>query len=169
MCSVEAKAPKQYEAVLKKFSTVFEPLQKGLPPERDVLHKIELQPGASMPKARPPYRLSQFEEEECIRQLRTYLDMGHARPSKSPFSAPVLFARKKNGKLRFCVDYRALNNATVKDRFPLPRIDDLLDRLQAPQFFQNWTLHKVTTKCVWRLKMCVRLLLQLSQVILSSW
>ena len=137
--AVEANRASVYERVLKKYASVFEPLQAGLPPDGSVQHHIDLQPEAR-PKARPPYRLSKFEEEECVRQLKVYLDMGHIQPSKSPYGAPVLFARKKNGKLRFCVDYRALNDQTIKDKFPLPRIDDLLDRLQGATVFSKLDL-----------------------------
>ena len=129
----------EYADVLNRFKTVFGGLPKGLPPEREVDHHIELQPG-SRPKAKPPYRLSKLEEEECLRQLKQYLDMQHIQASKSPFGAPVLFSRKKDGGLRFCVDYRALNDDTIKDRFPLPRIDDLLDRLQGATVFSKLDL-----------------------------
>ena len=137
--AVEANKANAYERVLKKYASVFEPLPKGLPPEREVQHNIELQPDAR-PKSRPPYRLSKLEEEECVKQLKTYLEMGHIQPSKSPFGAPVLFVRKKNGQLRLCVDYRALNDQTIKDRFPLPRIDDLLDRLHGATVFSKLDL-----------------------------
>ena len=122
--AVEANMASVYERVLKKYASVFEPLSAGLPPDGRVQHHIDLQPEAR-PKARSPYRLSKLEDEECVRQLKVYLEMGHIQASKSPYGAPVLFARKKNGKLRFCVDYRALNDQTIKDKFPLPRIDDL--------------------------------------------
>ena len=137
--AVEANKASVYERVLKQYASVFEPLTPGLPPDDRVHHHIDLQPGAR-PKAKPPYRLSKFEEEECVRQLKVYLEMGYIQPSKSPYGAPVLFARKKNGKLRFCVDYRALNDQTIKDRFPLPRIDDLLDRLQGSTVFSKLDL-----------------------------
>ena len=137
--AVEANRASIYERVLKKHEAVFQQLPKGLPPERDVDHHIDLQPG-SRPTARPPYRLSKFEEEECVAQLKKYLEMGHIQPSKSPFGAPVLFVRKPNGQFRFCVDYRALNDQTIKDRFPLPRIDDLLDRLQGATVFSKLDL-----------------------------
>ena len=98
---------------------MFQPLPPGLPPERGVEHHIELEPG-SKPPFRPPYRLSQSENEEAQRQMAQYIKMGRVRPSKSPYGAAVLFVRKKNGQLRMCVDYRALNDQTIKDRFPLP-------------------------------------------------
>ncbi len=137
--AVEANRASAYERVLKRFASVFESLPKGLPPEREVQHHIELQPDAR-PKSRPPYRLSKLEEAECVKQLKAYLEMGHIQPSKSPFGAPVLFVRKKTGQLRLCVDYRALNDQTIKDRFPLPRIDDLLDRLHGATVFSKLDL-----------------------------
>ena len=136
---MEANRASIYERVLLKHSAVFQELPKGLPPERDVDHHIVLQPG-QRPPARPPYRLSKLEEEECIKQLKQYLDMGHIQHSKSPFGAPVLFVRKPNGTFRFCVDYRALNDQTIKDRYPLPRIDDLLDRLHGATVFSKLDL-----------------------------
>ena len=129
----------QYAEVLQAYAKVFAGLPPGLPPERAVQHTIDLLPG-SRPKAKPPYRLSKLEEEECVRQLKNYLEMGHIQPSRSPYGAPVLFSRKKNGGLRFCVDYRALNDQTIKDRFPLPRIDDMLDRLHGAQVFSKLDL-----------------------------
>lgn len=132
-------ARNQFQKVLDKHSVVFESLPPGLPPEREVPHRIELQPGTK-PTSRAPYRFSKFEEEECARQLKQYLSMQHIQPSKSPWGAPVLFARKKNGGLRFCVDYRALNDATVKDKFPIPRVDDLLDRLHGSTVFSKLDL-----------------------------
>ena len=73
--------------------------------------------------------MSPLELAEVRRQLDLYLEKGWIRPSNSPFGAPILFVRKKDNTLRMCVDYRALNAVTVLDRYPLPRIDDLLDRL----------------------------------------
>ena len=128
-----------YAEVLEQYASVFAPLPPGIPPNRGVEHHIDLTPGAR-PKAKPPYRLSQLEEEECIRQIQLYLKMGHIRPSKSPFGAPVLFVRKKNGQLRLCIDYRALNDDTIRDRFPLPRIDDMLDQLHGATVFSKLDL-----------------------------
>ncbi len=87
------------------------------------------------PPAKAPYRMSHEELKELKVQLEELLAKGYIKPSKSPYGAPVLFVHKKDGTLRMCVDYRALNKATVKNRYPLPRIDDLFDRLSGAKVF----------------------------------
>ena len=94
---------------------------------RDVEHAIDLEPGKE-PHTRPPFRLSDIEWEECRKQIKELIDKGHIRPSTSPYGAPILFAKKEDGSFRMCVDYRALNNATDNNAYPMPRIDDLSDR-----------------------------------------
>ncbi|GJV43006.1 putative reverse transcriptase domain-containing protein [Tanacetum coccineum] len=84
-----------------------------------------------------PYRLAPFELEELSGQLKELQDKGFIRPSSSPWGAPVLFVKKKDGSFRMCIDYRELNKLTVKNRYPLPRIDDLFDQLQGSQFFSK--------------------------------
>jgi len=111
----------------------------GLPPSRAADHRIELIP-ASTPPSRSPYRLSQPELEELRRQLIKLLEQGWIRPSVSPFGAPILFVRKKNGDLRMCVDYRALNKITIKNKYPLPMISELLDRLSGAKYFTSLDL-----------------------------
>ena len=127
------------QGILDKHKTIFEKLPKGLPPKRSVDHHIELEPG-SKPPYLPIYHMSPLELEELKRQLTELLEMGFIRPSQSPYGAPVLFVPKKNGKLRFCVDFRALNKLTIKNRYPLPRIDELLDRLQGAKYFSKLDL-----------------------------
>jgi hypothetical protein len=118
--------------IVKEFSDVFpEELPKILPPERSVDHHIDLISG-SKPFSRAPYRLSKFETDEVEKLVHELLSHGHIQPSKSPWAAPVLFARKKDGKLRFCVDYRALNKQTVRIFFPIPTLMFLLTRPKAP-------------------------------------
>ncbi|GKB78184.1 putative reverse transcriptase domain-containing protein [Tanacetum coccineum] len=90
---------------------------------------IDLVPGAA-PVARAPYRLAPSELQELSTQLQELSDKGFIRPSSSPWGAPVLFVKKKDGSFRMCIDYRELNKLTVKNRYPLPRIDDLFDQLQ---------------------------------------
>ena len=101
----------------------------GLPPSREIDHRIELIPG-SLPPSRATYRMSPKELDELKRQLQELTDHGFIQPSKSPYGAPVLFVKKKDGSIRMCIDYRALNKITIKNKYPLPRIDELLDRLQ---------------------------------------
>ena len=79
--------------------------------------------------------------EELRRQVETLLEQGWIRPSSSPYGAPVLFMPKKNGKWRMCVDYRALNKITIKNRYPLPKIEELLDRLRGARYFTKLDLH----------------------------
>ena len=123
------------QRLLKEFHDVFPvELPEGLPPKRQVDHKIDLQPG-SQPQHRSPYRMSPKEMEELKKQIDRFLKLGHIRPSISPYGAPVLFAPKKDGGLRFCIDYRALNKNTIKNRYPLPKIDELLDQLAGARVF----------------------------------
>jgi len=125
------------KSLLKEFDDVFpKDLPSGLPPARSVDHKIELIPESTLP-SRPTYRLSQPEMDELKNQLEDYLNKGFIQPSKSPFGAPVLFVKKKDGSFRMCMDYRALNKITIKNKYPLPRIDDLLDRLNGAKIFSK--------------------------------
>jgi hypothetical protein len=129
-----AKCIKQ---VLEEFPDVMpEELPEDLPPRRRVDHAIEVMPGVE-PFAKAPYRMSHEELKELKVQLEKLLTKGYIKPSKSPYGAPVLFVHKKDGTLRMCVDYRALNKATVKNRYPLPRIDDLFDRLSGAKVFSR--------------------------------
>lgn len=123
--------------LLDQFSNIFsDKLPDKLPPSRSVDHKIELLPDAK-PPSRPPYRLSYKELRELKTQLEHLLATNKIRPSKSPYGAPVLFVKKKNGDLRLCVDYRALNKLTIKNNYPLPRIDDCFDRLVGMKYFSK--------------------------------
>lgn len=121
--------------LLTSFRDVFpDELPPGLPPQREVDHRIELFPGTN-PPSRPTFRLSATELVELKKQLEELTKSGFIRPSKSPFGAPILFVKKKDGTMRMCIDYRALNNITIKNSYPLPRIDELFDRLQGAKYF----------------------------------
>ena len=127
--------PVVVQGILQEFEDVFpKDLPKELPPAREVDHQIELLPGAEPPH-RAPYRMSPQGLDELKKQLRDLTEKGYIQPSVSPFGAPVLFVPKKDGGVRMCVDYRALNKVTVHNRYPLPRIDELLDRLQGASYF----------------------------------
>jgi hypothetical protein len=128
------------KSILTEFKDVFPPdLPPGLPPRRDVDHKIELTPGAR-PSIRPTYAMSAKELEELSSQLNELTKQGFIRPSKAPYASPVLFVKKKDGSMRMCVDYRALNQATIKNKYPLPRIDELFDRLAGAKYFTKLDL-----------------------------
>nr|GFB17738.1 putative reverse transcriptase domain-containing protein [Tanacetum cinerariifolium] len=114
--------------IVQDFPEVFPEDLPGLPPARPVEFQIDLIPGAA-PVAQAPYRLAPSEMKELSEQLQELSDKGFIRPSSSPWGAPVLFVKKKDGSFRMCIDYRELNKLTVNNRYPLPRIDDLFDQL----------------------------------------
>ncbi|GKC94903.1 putative reverse transcriptase domain-containing protein [Tanacetum coccineum] len=122
--------------IVKDFPEVFPEDLPGLPPTRQVEFQIDLVPGAA-PVARAPYRLAPSEMKELSEQLKELSDKGFIRPSSSPWGAPVLFVKKKDGSFRMCIDYRELNKLTVKNRYPLPRIDDLFDQLQGSSVYSK--------------------------------
>ncbi|GJY76337.1 putative nucleotidyltransferase, ribonuclease H [Tanacetum coccineum] len=122
--------------VVREFPKVFPEDLPGLPPVRQVEFQIDLIPGAA-PVARAPYRLAPSEMQELSNQLQELADRGFIRPSTSPWGAPVLFVKKKDGSFRLCIDYRKLNKLTVKNRYPLPRIDDLFDQLQGSSVYSK--------------------------------
>ena len=131
----QLECAKEVKDILHEFSDVFpEKLPKRLPPKREHDFKIELQDGVT-PQKKGLYRLSDKEMTELRNQLDDLLESEFIRPSKSPWGAPVLFVSKKDSNLRMCVDYRALNRLTVKNSYPLPRIDDIFDQLKGAQFF----------------------------------
>jgi hypothetical protein len=131
--------PELVQQVLDEYKDVFEDLPPGLPPERGIGHAIPVQPGEK-PPFRPMYRLSPSETQEMKTQIADLLAKGYVQPSTSPYGAPILFVGKKDGTLRMCVDYRALNKITVKNRYPLPRIDELFDKLQGRTVFSSLDL-----------------------------
>ncbi|KAL0386526.1 UNVERIFIED_CONTAM: Retrovirus-related Pol polyprotein from transposon [Sesamum latifolium] len=123
-------------SVVREFSDVFSEELPGLPPHREVDFEIETIPGAA-PISIAPYRMAPSELKELKKQLEELLDKGFIRPSISPWGAPVLFVKKKDGGMRLCIDYRQLNRITIKNKYPLPRIDDLLDQLKGATVFSK--------------------------------
>ncbi|GJV52879.1 putative reverse transcriptase domain-containing protein [Tanacetum coccineum] len=122
--------------IVQDFLNVFPEDLPGLPPTRQVEFQIDLIPGAA-PVARAPYRLAPSEMKELSEQLKELSDKGFIRPSSSPWGALVLFVKKKDGSFRMCIDYRELNKLTVKNSYPLPRIDDLFDQLQGSSVYSK--------------------------------
>jgi hypothetical protein len=126
--------------VVCEYPDVFPNELPGMPPDRDVELVIELQPGTA-PISKRPYRMPPKELAELKNQLQELLDKGYILPSSSPWGCPTLFVKKKDGSLRLCVDYRPLNVVTIKNKYPLPRIDILFYQLSGARVFSKIDLH----------------------------
>ncbi|GJS30704.1 putative nucleotidyltransferase, ribonuclease H [Tanacetum coccineum] len=122
--------------IVQDFLKIFPKDLSGLPPTRQVEFQIDLVPGAA-PVARAPYRLAPSKMKELSEQLQELSDKGFIRPSSSPWGAPVLFVKKKDRSFRMYIDYQELNKLTVKNLYPLPRIDDLFDQLQGSNVYSK--------------------------------
>jgi hypothetical protein len=120
---------------LQEYEDVFSnEVSPGLPSKRGIEHQIDLVPGAPLPN-RPPYRTNPKETKEIQCQMQELLDKGYVKESLSPCDVLVLLVPKKDGTWRMCVDYRAINNITVRYRHPIPRLDDMLDELSSAIIF----------------------------------
>ncbi|GKF97248.1 hypothetical protein Tco_0293069, partial [Tanacetum coccineum] len=122
--------------IVQDFPGVFPEYLLGLPLTRQVEFQIDLVPGAAS-VAQAPYRLAPSKMKELSEQLKDLSDKGFIRPSSSPWGASVLFVKKKDGSFRMCIDYRELNKLTVKNHYPLPKIDDLFDQLQGSSVYSK--------------------------------
>jgi hypothetical protein len=122
--------------VVCEYPDVFPDKLLGMPPDRDIEFAIELQPG-TVPISKRPYRMPPVELAELKKQLQELLDKGFIRPSNSPWGCPALFVKKKDESIRLCVDYRPLNAVTIKNKYPLPRIDVLFDQLVGAKVFSK--------------------------------
>ena len=123
-------------SIIKEFPDVFPDDISGLPPDREVEFTIDLIPETE-PISIPPYRMAPAEMRELKAQLEDLLSKGFIRPSISPWGAPFLFVKKKDGSLRLCIDYRQLNRVTIRNQYPLPRIDELFDQLQGSRVYSK--------------------------------
>ncbi|CAI7757727.1 unnamed protein product, partial [Closterium sp. NIES-54] len=144
-----SELPAAVKEVLEQYKDIMpDDLPAGVPPARTHEHEIMEEPGAK-PVSRAPYRLSPTELTDMKKQIEYLLDRQLIRPSTSPYGAPVLFTPKPDGSLRMCIDYRALNKQTVKNKYPIPRIDDLLDQLRGATVFSKLDLRSG----YWQIKM----------------
>lgn len=130
--------PAEVQALLTEFEDVFQEPQ-SVPPSRVHDHAIHLLPG-TVPVNVRPYRYSPLQKDEIERQVAEMLQAGLIVPSISPFASPVLLVKKKDGSWRFCVDYRKLNSITLKNKFPMPIVDELLDELGGSKWFSKLDL-----------------------------
>jgi predicted aspartyl protease len=134
------KGSKKMKRLTGKYEEVFPETLPGMPPRREVEHEIRLLD--DKPVFKKSYRLSPKELEVLRTQVKELVDLGLIKPSRSPFGAPVLFVKKPDGSLRMVIDYRALNSKTVKDRYPLPLISQLVDKLQKAKYFTKLDLQQ---------------------------
>ena len=132
--NVQPQSPEQIKCrqlesqLYEEYKDIFADLPKELPPNRTHDHSIDLLPD-SQPPSKSPYRMSLTELDELRKQLDKLLEAGFIQPSKSPYGAPVLFVKKKDNTMRLCIDYRMLNNVTIKNKYPLPRIDETAEQI----------------------------------------
>jgi hypothetical protein len=124
----------EIKRILDKHHKVFGPIPPGVPPDRGFEHIIELESRAK-PVITTPYRHPEKYKDEIEKAIKELLDMGHIRPSSSPFASSVVLVKKKDGTMRMCIDFRALNKKMIKNRYPIPRIDELLDELHGAIYF----------------------------------
>jgi len=147
--SVENQAVIDRLPVVNEFPEVFPDEIPDVPPEREVEFSIDLVPGTK-PMSMAPYRMSASELAELKKQLEDLLDKKFVRPSVSPWGAPILLVKKKDGSMRLCIDYSQLNKVTIKNRYPLSRIDDLMDQLVGARVFSKIDLrsgyHQIKVK-----------------------
>jgi hypothetical protein len=134
----EDPLPADIQRLAEQYSELFQPIP-GLPPKRDGDHSIPLLPGSTPFRLRS-YRYNPSQKDEIEQQIKEILENGLIRPSVSPFSSPVLLVKKKTGDWWLCVDYRRLNAMTVKNKYPLPIIDELLDELHGASWFTSLDL-----------------------------
>lgn len=130
--------PPELASILRQYEQLFK-TPKGLPPRRGNTQRIYLAPGTKPVNVRP-YRYPHFQKEEIERLVREMLDQGIIRASTSPFSSPVLLVRKRDSSYRFCVDYRALNKATIRDNFPIPTAYELFNEMENAKVFTKLDL-----------------------------
>lgn len=147
--SLENQAVIDRLPVVNEFPEVFPDEIPDVPPEREVEFSIDLVP-RTKPVSMAPYRMSASELAELKKQLEDMLDKKLVRPSVSPWGAPMLLVKKKDGSMRLCIDYRQLNKVTIKNRYPLLRIDDLMDQLVGAKIFSKIDLrsgyHQIKVK-----------------------
>jgi hypothetical protein len=136
--STEQTEDDEIQALLAEFADIFEEPQ-GLPPERANDHTIPLKQGSEPPRIRP-YRIPHKQKDEMEKQIKELLANSVIRQSNSPYASPAILVRKKDGTWRLCIDYRKLNSQTIKDKFPIPVIEDLLDELNGAAFFSKLDL-----------------------------
>jgi hypothetical protein len=140
----DSKGRQQYHTEIKNLlglhQQIFEAIPPGRPPDKGFEHTIELEERAK-PMITPPYRHPRRFKDEIEKEIKELLAMGHIRTSNNPFASSIVLVLNKDGTMRMCIDYRALNKKTITNRYPIPRIDELMDELHGAVFFSKIDLH----------------------------
>jgi hypothetical protein len=156
-CRISTRVDKQgkvhytpkIQEIIDKHIKVFGPIPPGVPPERGFEHIIELEEGAKLVITTLYKHLKKYKDE-IEKAIKELLDMWHIRPSSNPFAPLVVLVKKKDGTMHMCIDFRALNKKTIKNRYLIPRIDELLDELHGAVYFKNIDLcfgyHQIKTR-----------------------
>jgi hypothetical protein len=137
----------EIKRILDKHQKVFGPIPPGVPLDRGFEHIIELEAGAK-PVITTPYRHPKKYKDNIEKAIKVLLDMGHIRPSSSSFASSVVLVKKKDGTMRMCIDFQALNKKTIENRYPIPRIDELLDELHGDIYFTKLIFARATIKSI---------------------
>jgi hypothetical protein len=153
---------------MQEFLDIFPEDFLGLPFDREIEFYIDLIPRATL-ISKAPYRMAPAELKELKMHIQELLDKGFIRPSVLPWGAPVVFMKMKDGTLRMCIDYRELNKITIKNKYPLPHIDDLFDQLQGAQIFSKIDLRSGYHQLRIREKIFLRRLSAPDMVITNMW
>lgn len=124
----------EIQRILDSYSNVFEEIPKGLSPSKGIDHMVELEFKAK-PIIVTPYHHLKVYKDEIERTIKELLDMGFIHPSSSPFASSVVLVKKKDGTMRMCIDYQLLNKKTIKNRYWIPQVDDLIDELHGAKYF----------------------------------
>jgi hypothetical protein len=132
--------PTDTHALLQKHEQVFKDIPPSRPPDRGFEHSIELEEGVQA-VITTPYRHPEVYKDKIEKTIKELLKLGHIRPSSCPYASSVVMVKKQDGTLRMCIDYWALNKKTIKNRFPIPRINELMDELLGVKYFSKINLH----------------------------
>ena len=161
----DAESPIEVKELLGKYKDVFT-APTGLPPERSLDHAISLKSDAQAFKIKP-YRYPHSQKTEIERQVMEMLDSGIIKHSNNPYASPVLLVKKKDGTWRFCVDYRHLNKLTIKDKYPIPNVEELIAELCGSKYHSKIDLRQGIIRLELKSKMCTKLLFKLMRGIIN--
>ena len=160
--------PADLHVLLDKHHKVFSDIPPSIPPDRGFEHIIELEEGVQAVITNP-YRHPKVYKDEIEKTIKELLKLSHIHPSSSPFASFVVLVKKKDGTLRMCIDYRALNKKTIKNRYPIPRIDELMDELRGANFSRRLIFYQGIIISRYEIRTYLKQPLYATMGIMSFW